>query len=183
MLNIYSITVIMLRLFAASYLVNSSFSIAALFALIGNTGTSEQTVNSYMAATGLGTLTFIFLAAAVLIYAKKIAGYLTRDLQNETIEFNDSHYETLQAIGFSLLGIYLLIHATPAAVKIIASYAFPAPNSSYEVSVMASGYKTRIPLPDILEIFTQLGLGLWLLIGAKGIAVAVRKAWAKGKTM
>lgn len=183
MLNIHSITVVILRLYAASCLVSSSFSVATLFTYFGNAGNSEQAIKPYIAATGLGSLTFIFLAAAVFIYAKQIAGYLTRDLQNETIEFNDSHYETLQAIGFSLLGIYLLIHATPAAVKIISSYAFPAPNSSYEVSVMASGYKAKIPLPDILEILTQLGLGLWLLIGAKGIAVVVRKAWAKGKTM
>ncbi len=136
-----------------------------------------------MAATGFSTLTLLLLASGVFIYAKKIAGYITRDLENGTVELCDSTYEILQAVGFSLLGMYLLMHTVPAIVKIIASYAFPAPNNKYDVFVMPSGYKTKIPLPDILEVVAQLGLGLWLLVGSKGLAAAVKRAWAKGRTM
>jgi hypothetical protein len=175
-------TVVILRIYAAYILVNTSLSTAALFAFIGKFG-KDQPVDMYMAATGLSTLTFLLLASFVLIYAKKISRYITRDLENGTAEFNETNYETLQAIGFSLLGMYLLMHTIPTIVKIVASYAFPAPNNKYEVSLMPSGYKTKVPLPDILEVLAQLGLGLWLLIGAKGLAAAVKRAWAKGKTL
>jgi hypothetical protein len=181
--NIFSVTVVILRIYAAYILVNSSLSAAALFAFMGKAGMPDQYVDTYMAATGLGTVTLLLLAAGVLIYAKKMAVYITRDLENGTVEFRDSNYELLQAIGFSLLGMYLLMHTVPAIVKVIASFAFPAPNNKYDVFVMPQGYKTKIPLPDILELLAQLGLGLWLLIGAKGLASAVRRAWAKGKTM
>ena len=183
MSNIFSATVVILRIYAAYILMNASLSAAALFAFIGKFGKSDQPIDTYMAATGLSTLTLLLIAAVVLIYAKKIGRVITRDLENETAEFNESNYEILQAIGFSLLGAYLLMHTIPTTVKIVASYAFPVPNNKYDVFVMPSGYKTKIPLPDILEVLAQLGLGLWLLIGAKGLAAAVKRAWAKGKTM
>lgn len=180
--NIFSATVVILRIYAAYILVNTSLSTVALFVFIGKFG-KDQTVDTYMAATGLSTLTLLLLASFVLIYAKKIGCYITRDLENGTTEFNETNYEILQAIGFSLLGMYLLMHTIPVIVKIVASYAFPAPNNKYEVSLMPSGYKVRVPLPDILEVLVQLGLGLWLLIGAKGLAAAVKLAWVKGKTL
>jgi len=181
--NIFSVTVVILRIYAAYILVNTSLSAAALFAFIGKTANTDQSVDTFMAATGLSTLTLLLLSAVVLIYAKKISRYITRDLENGTAELSESNYEILQAVGFSLLGTYLLMHTIPAIVKILASYAFPAPGNKYDVFVMPSGYKSRIPLPDILEVLAQLGLGLWLLIGAKGLAAAVKRAWAKGKTL
>lgn len=182
MSNVFSATVVILRIYAAYIFVNTSLSAAALFTLIGKMAKANQSVDSYMVASQLATLTLLLIAFSVLVYAKKIASYITRDLENGTVEFNDKSYEILQAIGFSLLGMYLLMHTVPSIIKIIASYAFPAPNNKYEVFVMPSGYKTKIPLPDILEVLTQLVLGLWLLIGARGLASAVKRAWAKGKT-
>jgi hypothetical protein len=79
--------------------------------------------------------------------------------------------------------MYLLMHAVPTIVKIIASYAFPAPNNKYDVFVIPSGYKTKISLPDLFEVVVQFGIGMWLLVGAKGIASAVRTAWAKGRSI
>lgn len=183
MSNIFSATVVILRIYATYILVSTSLSAAALFAFIGKVGKSDQPVDMFVAATGISTLTLLLLASFVLIYAKKIGCYITRDLENGTAEFNETNYEILQAVGFSLLGMYLLMHTIPIIVKIVASYTFPAPNSKYEVNLMPSGYKTRVPLPDILEVLAQLGLGLWLLIGAKGLAAAVKRAWAKGKTL
>jgi hypothetical protein len=181
--NIFSTTVVILRIYAAYIFVNTSLSAAAFFAFIGKMVKSDQSVDTYMAASQLATLTLLLLAFCVLVYSKKIAGYITRDLENGTVELKDTNYEILQAIGFSLLGMYLLMHTLPTIVKIIASSAFPAPNNKYEVFVMPSGYKTKIPLSDIFEVLTQLGIGLWLLIGAKGLASLVRRAWAKGKEM
>jgi hypothetical protein len=161
--------------------VNTSLSAAALFAFIGKMVKSDQSVDTYMAATQFATLTLLLLAFCVFVFAKKLAGYITKDLENGTVEFNDKNYEILQVVGFSLLGMYLLMYTLPTIVKIIASYAFPAPNNKYEVFIMPSGYKTKIPLSDILGEITQLGVGLWLLIGSRGLASAVKRAWSMGK--
>ena len=183
MSNIFSVTVVILRIYAAYILVKSSLSAAALFAVIGIVGTTDQPVGIYMVATGLSTLLLLLLASGILLYAKKIAGLFTQGLENGTVEFTESNYEILQAIGFSLLGMYLLMYTVPSIVKILASYAYPSPDNKYDVFVMPSGYKTKISLPDILEVLTQLVLGLWLLIGAKGLVIAVKRAWMKGKTL
>lgn len=182
MSNIFSTTVVILRIYAAYILVNSSLSAAAFFLFVTKMITPDQAIDTYMAAAQLGTLSLMLLSFCVFIYAKKIASYITRDLEYETLKHNDN-YETLQAVGFSLLGMYLLMHTVPVIVKIIASYVFPSPNNKYDVLVMPSGYKTKIPLPDILEVITQLGIGLCLLIGAKGIVMALRRAWAKGRIL
>jgi len=115
--NIFSVTVVILRIYAAYILVNTSLSAAALFAFIGKTANTDQSVDTFMAATGLSTLTLLLLSAVVLIYAKKISRYITRDLENGTAELSESNYEILQAVGFSLLGTYLLMHTIPAIVN------------------------------------------------------------------
>jgi hypothetical protein len=182
MLNIFSATVVFLRIFAAYLLVNTSLSASLLFSM-GKSVMQPQSLNSYFATTGLGVLALLLIAIGVLIYAKRIAGYITRDLESESIELSDSNYQLIQAVGFSLLGMYLLIYAFPAIVKILASYAFPASNNKYDIFVTPTGYQTRVPLPEILEVLLQIGLGLWLLIGGKGIAFTLKNIWQKGRTM
>lgn len=183
MLNIFSATVVFVRIFAAYYLVNTIMAVASVFSLIGKGIEPKETYNSFVLTIGLGTLAQLLVACLVLIYAKKLAIFITRDLENDVITLEEANYDLIQAIGFSLLGMYLLIHAIPATIKILASYAFPATNNKYEVSVLPNSLKTKIPLPDILSVVVQLVIGVWLLLGSKRIATLLKSGWSKGRTM
>ncbi|MBJ6723329.1 hypothetical protein [Geomesophilobacter sediminis] len=183
MLNIFSATVVFLRIFAGYLFLNAALTSAGFFAFIAKLGGSDQGYKTYTTVTALGTLALLLIGFLVVIKSRKIAHFITRDLENDLIEFDQTSYEVLQAVGFSLLGVYVLLHAIPFTVKILASYAFPAPTNKYDVFVTPSGYKTKVPLPDILEDLTQIGLGAWLLFGSKKITIALKQTWAKGKTL
>jgi hypothetical protein len=183
LLDIFSATVVFIRIFAGYLFVNSAITSAAFFAFLAKLGSSDQSYKTYTSVTALGTLALLFVGFVLMLKSKTIARYITRDLESETVEFNATSYQVLQGVGFSLLGMYLLTHALPHTVKILASYLFPTPSNKYEIFVTPSGYKTKVPLPEIIEALTQIVLGFWLLIGSKGIAAAVKKAWATGKTI
>ena len=188
MLNIYSATVAFIRIFAAYYFVETSISAAGIFSFIGKApglkdAFATDTFSSLLMEAGLGSLAQLLIASLVWIYAKRLATFITRDLGNDVITLEETNYELIQAIGFSILGMYLLIHAIPATVRIIASYAFPAPNNKYDVIVLPHSYKVKIPLPDILSVVVQVGLGLWLLLGSQKIASFIKSGWSKGRTL
>lgn len=78
MSNIFSTTVVILRIYTAYILVNSSLSAAALFMFIGKVGTSDQPVDMYMAATGLSTDTKGSLVRSY-VYPSREYGKRNRD--------------------------------------------------------------------------------------------------------
>lgn len=70
--------------------------------------------------------------------------------------------EQLEAAAFSLLGLWLLTEAIPHAVYVsMITYHSSRPNAM--VTLTPYNYAT------IAQMFAELGVGLWLLLGAKGL--------------
>jgi amino acid transporter len=182
LINIFSITVAFLRVYAAYLAITSAISAAGLFSLIGKFAPQDPSSKAIVTTNAIQTLLVLIIALLLAFYAKPVARYVTKDLADPDIPLEELGVFQLQATAFSILGMYVLIHAAPGLVKILGAYAFPLHNKQYDVTPTPGGFRPLIPLPDILQLLAQTIIGIWLLIGSRGIASAVRTAWSKGRS-
>ncbi len=81
--------------------------------------------------------------------------------------------EQAQAVGFSLLGLWMLTNAIPSALYwVLMSYYGAKPNSLLHLG--AKEYAL------IASTVLELVLGIWLLFGAKGLLGILRRARSAG---
>jgi hypothetical protein len=81
--------------------------------------------------------------------------------------------EQVQAVGFSLIGLWVLTNAIPSALYwVLMSYYGAKPNSLLHLS--AKEYSL------IASTVLELVLGIWLLFGAKGLLGILRRACSAG---
>ncbi|MEW6207875.1 MAG: hypothetical protein AB1631_05880 [Acidobacteriota bacterium] len=178
MLNAFSLAVVLIRVVALMMIVSATAAIPALWIAIKQAtnplqGNPPFTIS--LIATGLSHL---LLASLLLVYAKKFARFMTRGLEDKDIQVNETNYGSLQAIAFSIVGVYVLIYSIPALIELIAIKLLPTESQS-EGGLSLTLNEREIPVEVIIEQIVRLILALWLVLGARGIATSIRNYWMK----
>lgn len=114
--------------------------------------------------TFLSGIIMISTAILLWIFADKLSKAIVKD-GPENIENNEIDYQKIAIIAFTVIGLFVLTKAVPELVRI----------SILDNLLVSSqlGYKETKPHMDtiarIIGETIKVGLGLWLLLGAKGI--------------
>jgi hypothetical protein len=179
MLNIFSVSVVFIRTVAILIIAGALTAIPAFWAAIKQATTSELGNNQFDIPIVVGAVSHILLACLLIIYAKKIASFTTRGLDNTNTQLNEPKYDCLQAVAFSILGMYILLYAIPALIKLVLIELLPAGSNSSEGILFPAAEKARVPIEVIVEYVVQVALGLWLVLGSKGITSWLRDFWMR----
>jgi hypothetical protein len=112
----------------------------------------------------------MFIAAILLwVFADKAAMAIVKG-ESECIEHHQADYNKIAIITFTLAGLFVLLKAVPDLVRMIIHHSFMLTNNlNYKET---SAYIDS--LSRIIGEVVQVALGIWLLIGSKGIFKAIR---------
>ena len=83
----------------------------------------------------------MLLATLFLIFAKKLARFLTRGLENPSVQVDEKSLSALERVAFSVLGAYLIVYAAPTLVRMAAIGYLNATRNSGEAS-FSTGFLT-----------------------------------------
>ena len=170
--SFFSLSVVLLRAIAFFAIFEIVVSTPGILHFVKQMAGSEAPNVPDMLAIGGTVLSQATGATLLLIYSKRFARFLTRGLAASDIAIDETSYGVLQAAAFSLLGMYILVHAFPALAKMAAIYFLPDvknPNPGGLFSLEFLEPKQRVVASDIVAVLAELGLGLWLLLGSRGI--------------
>jgi hypothetical protein len=79
--------------------------------------------------------------------------------------------DEIHAVAFSTLGLYIVVNSFPQVVQEIGTwYTF-----TYGVSANKPKFMSVISTLYLVSIMAKMALGIWLLIGSRGIAKFIRK--------
>jgi len=121
MLNLFSITVVLSRFFAIYMLVTATFSIPTALTLIKQTGVGSRFTSDTVILILTGVV-YVLVVVLLFTCAKRFASYVTRGLDNPSIEISENSLTVLQPVAFSILGAYVLTYAFPEVAKLVAFY-------------------------------------------------------------
>lgn len=121
-------------------------------------------------ASIFSTGTFMLLMAILLwVFADRIAKIIIKDVTENNVH-KEIDYSKIMAMVFSVIGIVVLVGAIPNLIKtIIQNNIVSSMNISFKETNMYAEYLSRIIGESVKVI-----LGLWLLVGAKGIVKFVK---------
>lgn len=177
MLDIFSVAVVVIRGLALLIIASAVPAIPGLLASIKQGSDQEAyysfAADPYAGPLVIGWLSLVQLAALFLIFAKKLARFLTRGLENTNVQIDETSLGALQRVAFSVLGASLIIYAGPTLLKMAAIGYLNATRNTGEASY------SRVSPPDIIEVAVRLSLGLWLLLGSRQITTSMSKVWVK----
>jgi hypothetical protein len=112
----------------------------------------------------------MFIAVILLwVFADKAAMAIVKG-ESECIEHHQADYNKIAIITFTLAGLFVLLKAVPDLVRIIIHHNLML--SSHLNYKETSSYIDS--LSRIIGEIVQVGLGIWLLIGSKGIFKAIK---------
>jgi hypothetical protein len=114
----------------------------------------------------------LLLIAGIILWKKagSIASLITgHDLQDESDEPEvvriDVGIRDVHAVAFSILGLWTLLSVLPDAASLIATVVFSESDLAEDFSTSL----IRFAMREILTIVPRLILGIWLLMGARGL--------------
>ena len=179
MADIFSLSVVLLRTVSLLIVAGALSAIPAAWAVIRQMTTGEQGSDPLDIPIVVGAVSHLLLASLLFAYAKRIAGFMTRDLTRAEIRLNEAESYGVHAVALSILGAYVLVYAIPTVFKIVLIEVLPVDNYGSEAIRIAGIEKAGVPVEVIVEYVVQLALGLWLILGSKGIAKWLRGFWMK----
>ena len=177
MLDIFSISVVLIRTIAFLIIAGALTAIPAVWAAIKYATNPAQGYDSFNTSIIIGGVSHLILALLLLIFAKQFARFLTRGLENTNVPLNEPKYDVLQSVAFSILGAYVLLYTIPALMRLIVIEVL-----SYNSNPTEGAYPTaerRVPVEVIVEYLAQAALAIWLILGSRGIATWLRGFWRK----
>jgi hypothetical protein len=112
----------------------------------------------------------MFIAVILLwVFADKVAMAILKG-DSECIEHHQADYNKIAIITITLAGLFVLLKAVPDLVRMIIQHSFMLTNHlNYKET---SSYIDS--LSRIIGELVQVGLGIWLLIGSKGIFKTIK---------
>jgi hypothetical protein len=119
MLDIFSVSVVVIRTVAFLMITGALPAIPATWAAIKYATNPVQGYDPVNTAIIIGAVTHLLLAFLLLIYAKQLARFMTKGLENTNAPLNEPKLASLQAVAFSILGVYVLLYSIPTLIKII----------------------------------------------------------------
>jgi hypothetical protein len=160
------ITIIAVRIMALYFIVLYGLALLNNAITLGLHGT-EYAASGEVKLSDIIGLTPGFIIGIVLWFCSTpLTKLITKDLSNASPSKKEFTLAGVQVVAVSMFGLLILSYSIPSFfLKFI--------------------FITRISTPVLTFIpdAINLGLGFLLLLGAKGIVTAIRKIWAKGKTI
>jgi hypothetical protein len=173
--------VIAIRLFALYFIVIAVESIAINLSFFTAT---DQTSRPFIFSSILVLITKFLVGIILWLFSTSLANIVMKNLSKDTSILKGFTLDSFQKVAISLIGIIVLSSAIPELFEIIFSYIFPETSSKYMRSLgMLGKMKADIPVVDLVKLAVKIVLGVWLLLGPKGIVGAVKVFWAKGKSI
>jgi hypothetical protein len=114
---------------------------------------------------GLGAYLAVPIAVAVILWrlAPWIADCMLADVEDQQAPPSTINREEAQLIAISVLGLLLLCEGIPGIVALIANYLYMAGTESSLQDLFRHEF-----VKFLSTSATQIGLGLWLFMGARG---------------
>lgn len=175
MLDLFAVSVVMIRLLAILIIVNAAAAFPMLVAYIRQRSSGGEVAYSPDGLTLVALLSYPVIAAVLLIFSRKFGRLVTRGLDSTSIQVDQTNYPVLQTLMFSVLGAYVLVYSIPSLVSIIVFSVLPALRD-HEGSL----FKTSVPVERLVQELIKTVLGIGLLLGWKRIVTSIRSAWTKG---
>src|ERR1044071_3707537 len=151
MLDLFTMTVVLTRFFAIYMLMYATFSIPTSLIVINQTTAMDRWFKFDGIILIIAGLAYVTVALILLIFAKKFASYITRGIENQSIQISEDHYHLLQTVSFTLLGAYILTFAIPNLVKIIALYVFSDNSTQDDVGLPTTVQQWTVPLEYLIQ--------------------------------
>jgi hypothetical protein len=161
-LDLFAVSVVMIRLLAILIIVNAAAAIPT------------ELANSPDVSTLVALLSYPVLAAVLLIFSRRFGRLVTRGLDTTSVQVDETNFPVLQAAVFSLLGAYILVYSIPALINVIVFAVLPALRENEGALV-----KTTVPVERLVQELIKTALGIGLLFGWKRVALP-GSMWKKG---
>jgi len=123
---------------------------------------------------------FLFGGLILWMISGRLSDAICRDISAEPLSIGNFDLEQIQTIAVSIIGLYIVCSATPALVTLVVNYIFPN-TSPYEQIVKRGRVVTNIPVAEYISVIVRLVIGMFLLLGSKGIVNVIRSFWKKAK--
>lgn len=166
----HQILTLCIRLVALVWLLYTVSHVHELFAYLNE----DQQVQISKTAILTFALFQIAMCALLWLFPRSIAAKLLPGL-NLTTETPTSTPVEWQTLGVICIGIWALTRALPDATYWFTYYNIMTANSNIDLSYFTPDQKAAM-----ISTITELAIGLWLLLGAKGVVAILFKARSAG---
>ncbi len=127
----------------------------------------------------MGVLPFTLCTGAGIVLwvqAQRIGGRMLSGLDDPEAEMKVVPFD-LQVIAFSVVGLALLVQTVPRLVSTFWMLLYARAKWPPELQEI---YRVRVDWKNAITMVVRLGLGLWLLLGARGLVGFLRKVRTAG---
>lgn len=116
----------------------------------------------------------VVIGALLWIFSAKLAGSMVKPLESQEPEMMTATFDldTVQALAFTITGVFLLVNAFPSLVSTLSVYAV-LPEPRMEQMWLEA-------LRRLVDAVIRIILGLWLVLGSKGLVDLIKKIRTAG---
>jgi hypothetical protein len=161
MLDLFSVSVVLIRGLAVLFIVQAIAMIPSALLLITQQPYPDGSSSSRDFTVAFALVAYVVLAAALLIFSRKLGGLLTRGLEPTSVQIEEDNLRVLQRVAFSVVGAYVLVYAVPTLIKMIAVAILP-PIRDNDEGLFRSVTRVQIPVEEALRICVEVALGAWV---------------------
>jgi hypothetical protein len=177
-INIFSVAVVLIRAVGIFLIATVLTNIPLLWSEIEHEVTTRQAFTDILTRPLIaGMLAVVILAAVLFLSARTLARFLTRGLESPDIQIDEGALSTLQAIAFSVVGIWVLAYSLPMLLMIVVSLALPKGDQSDGTGFVPTSFTYAIEV--IAAHAARVAFGLWLVLGSRGIVRSLQAFWRK----
>jgi len=111
----------------------------------------------------------VVIGALLWIFSAKLAGFMVKPLEGQEPEMMAAAFDldTVQVLAFTITGVFLLVNTIPSLVSALTVYAvLPEPSM---------GQIWLETLRRLVDSVIRVILGLWLVLGSKGLVALIKK--------
>lgn len=144
---------------------NASFMVNDMLEMIegGYSSRGKERALMYILAIILPALSMVFAGIVLWFSSERITRYLFAS--EKPIDISKVSTHDIQVIAFSIGGLFVLSNAIGALIQ----------NGTVAVMLLLAGEKVVGIVRQVLEYVIRILIGLWLLFGARGIVIFIRK--------
>ncbi|MDR3601136.1 MAG: hypothetical protein P4L49_11755 [Desulfosporosinus sp.] len=141
-------------------------SVVSLFYLPPNMPTILGGVVSMAFPVVVGILLWIFSA--------KLAGFMVKTPEDQDAEMMSATFdlESVQILAFTIIGVLLIVNAVPSLIPALTVYAVLPVHNVGQVGLES--------LSRLVDSAIRIILGLWLVLGSKGLVNLMKKIKTAG---
>lgn len=163
---------LVLKLIGIFFLIRSLFYLPITISSLFGVGWQDR-------GEWIGTLLFamflsaipLLLSLCIIIFSEAIAGRLIKN--NEPVDVPGPFLkEDVMVVVFSCVGLYLIVTGIPDFIQIFSNLLI---FNRYNSDAMSYPYRCFYQLSRLIAPVVQIGLGVWLFVGSKGLV----KLWHK----